>query len=331
MKKLLCVLFVLLSIIVSGCGSEESDAIKTLNEATEKNLKLAQMKDKTAAEYARELGSTIYHTTCKVYKFDKKFAEEEQKLIDEVNKLKGTAVLNMLDAGSKNIFNMSKADGVKELQEAAQKVKDYQAKHKDYIAASDAYLKSISAVIQMNNGTLRKKNDVIDPFFRSMVIELAQKNNYKESIDFSNLDTYKYGWTKQNERLANERAAERRSLTMLGKITDARAELAKENTANPTIIRKLNVGEKVEVREDLSDGPSLYVIVYPTGEAGYVWYKYVKYDGYKTQEAIDEFLKDSGTASQPSNNNTSSSNSNVGIINGDEVNVRKQIILQEVV
>ncbi len=137
------------------------------------------------------------------------------------------------------------------------------------------------------------------------------------------METDKYGWTKLNERIANERAAERRSLTMLGKITDARAELVKDNTTNPTIIRRLNVGEKVEVKEDLSDGPSLYVIVYPTGEAGFVWHKYVKYDGYKTQEAIDEFLKEPGTASQPSNDNPSSSNNNVGIINGDEVNVRK--------
>lgn len=322
MKKLLSVLLVLLSIIVSGCG-EESDATKALKEAAEKNLKLAQVQDKTAVEYARELGATIYHTTCKVHKFANKYAEEEKKLIDEVDKLKGKAVLNMVDAGSKNIFNMSKADGVKELQEAAEKVKDYQAKHKDYNAAADAYLKSISAVIQMNNVTLRKKNDSIDPFIKSKVVELAKNNNYKENIDFGNLDTYKYGWTKLNENRADERAAERRSLTMLGKITDARAELVKDLTANPTKIRKLNVGEKVEVNEKRSDGPNLYVIVYPTGESGYVWHKYVKYDGYKTQEAIDEFLKEPGTASQPSNDNPSSSNNNVGIINGDEVNVRK--------
>ena len=314
MKKLLCILIVLLSIIVSGCG-EESDAIKVLKESTEKNLKLAQMQDKTAVEYARELGATIYHTTCKIYKFDTKIIEEQNKLINERDKVKYEATMKMLDLGGKSIFNLPKAkeDALKEINEAEQKITDYKGKHKEYFAAVDGYLKSISAVIQMNNGTLGKKNDVIDPFIRTMVIEFAQKNNYKENIDFSNLDTYKYGWTKLNERLANERAAERRSLTMLGKITDERAVLVKDNTANPTVIRKLNVGEKVEVREDLSDGPSLYVIVYPTREEGYVWHKYVKYDGYKTEEEIRRFYE--GSSGAPAMPQTGIGNSHSYVVN----------------
>ena len=284
--------------MVTGCG-EESDAIKAYKEVTEKNIKLAQIQDKTAVEYARDLASTIYNTACKTYKYDNKYVEEENKLIQESDKIKYEATMKMLDRGGQSIFNLPKAneDALKEINKANQKVLDYQAKHKDYITAFKDYVKSIDAVINMNNRTLSKKNDVIDIWIRSNVLEFANKNNYK-NIDFSNLDTYKYGWTKLNEKLAEERIAERKNLTFLGTITDERAELAKDNTTNPKIIRRLKVGEKVEVREDLSDGPSLYVIVYPTGEAGYVWHKYVRYNGYKTEEDVKKFFEGSSVGQQ---------------------------------
>lgn len=324
MKKLLCVLFVLLSIIVSGCGSEESDAIKVLNEATEKNLKLAQMKDKTAAEYARELGSTIYHTTCKVYKFDNKFAEEQEKIINEIEKVKLKATMNMLDSGGKSIFNLPKAkeDALKEVKEANQKLVNYKEKHKDYIAATNRYKKSISAVIDMNNNTLSEKNDVIDGWLRTTVSRLAEKNNYKDNIDFSNLDTYKYGWTKKSEKnIQKEKEAK-----LIGKVIDGRILLYANSYAFPEKekpIRSLKDGEIIKCIEDYYPNPWVKIKVLDTGEEGYILRQYndncIKY-GVSQEQDINKQVQ------EPNNNipnNPKEQAENTGIINGDEVNVRK--------
>ena len=277
MKKLLSILLVLLSIIVSGCG-EESSAIEELKKTTSENLKLAQVaRNKTHNEIGRQLLKNAYLNYCKTHKFQSDYAKGEKELIDEVNKLKGKAVLNMVEAGSKNIFDMPKAEGVKELQEAAQKVKDYQNKHKEYIDALTAYRRSFHEV---STNSLKDGNYYfVNANTNSIGANLALKNNFDEKIDFDKLDLYGLRVIELRpgaDRAIAEDMERHKHMSIPGKVIDARASLVKDPKQGG-VIRTLPVGERIEVIDDVSEGPNIKIRVVSTGEEGWVWHKYIRY------------------------------------------------------
>ncbi len=103
---------------------------------------------------------------------------------------------------------------------------------------------------------------------------------------------------------------------LMGEIIDKRAKLVATLDTNPKEIRVLNVGEKFLVLDDNTGGPFIKIKMLNTGEEGYAWHSFLKYD-YVKKDAVPQ------TAQNPSISVSSNSNVSYGIINANEVNVRK--------
>ena len=311
MKKILYLLIIILSLITSGCG-EESSAIEELKKTTAENLKLAQVgKSKSHYELGLQLLKNAYLNYCKTHKAQENYVKGEQKLLAELDKIKAKAVLNMVDAGSKNIFNMSKADGVKEMEEAAKKVKDYQNNHKEYINAINVYKKSF---YEVQESSLKDGNYYfVNANTFSIGANLAIKNNFNEKIDFEKLDLYALKVIELRpgaDRAMAEDRLRRKDMVMHGEVVDKRAEIVKDPKSGG-VIRTLPVGEKIEVIDDVSEGPNIKISVIATGEEGWIWHTYIKYG-----EVLDERTNSDNQIQQSKFYNPTDTRESVTIMKG---------------
>lgn len=269
MKRILFCLITIISIIVAGCG-EESDAVKALKQASTENLRLTQS-SKSNWDIARQLVENSYKTSCKISSFTEKFVAEHEKLSQEFEIAKAQGLLNFLDGTNANIFNVGKeGDKYKEkLEKPAKKLKEFEEKHKDYITAMNDYVKSIDTV----RNTANKKNNenyFIADGISSKTYQLAKKNNFSEKYDFSKINMSEFVY------LNDRKNQQRHSQIFVGKVIDKRAVLVKDPKSGGEI-RKLNVGEIIEVLDEISEGPNIKIKVSATGEEGWVWHSYIRY------------------------------------------------------
>lgn len=331
MQKIIFLLMAVLMVLLSGCSSEESKAAQEFKNTAKENFKLLQS-DKSNIEIARTLAQNAYNVTCKTYKVQEPLESEEEKLMAEVNLAKAKAVLGYIDRGNQNFFSLgdkNSADKVKkDMEPALKKINEWKEKHKEYIQAVTEYNNSISKVVDLSYSR-RNEDYFINPNIKGEAIQLAKSNNYK-NLNFSDLNMERFLVPNEKrleeKRMAREmreaeeaRKAEERKRTesvLMGEIKDKRAELVTTPDANYKVIRPLNVGEKFIVMDDDSGGPNIKIKMLNTGEEGWIWHTYAKYD-YVKKDAVPQAVQNT--------NRSLSSSSNVyyGIINGNEVNVRK--------
>ena len=122
-----------------------------------------------------------------------------------------------------------------------------------------------------------------------------------KSMDFADIDMERFLMPNEKrleeKRLARERQEEeeiRKSIeaeekkkaesVLMGEIKDKRAELATTPDTNYKVIRHLNVGEKFIVMDDYTGGPNIKIKMLSTGEEGWVWHSYLKYDYVKKED-----------------------------------------------
>ncbi len=320
-KSILILMAVMMALLLSGCSSkssEESKVAQDFKNTAKENLKLLQS-DKSNVDIARELAQNIYNVTCKTYKVSEPLISEETKLHEELKSAKAKAVFGWIDRGSKDIFSLAdekSADKMKkELEPITKKVNEFNEKHKEYIQAANEYSESVKNVILRSNQR-RNEDYRISLGLHHDVYNLARNNNYKE-LKFSNSDVMTYLLPNHAKGEADYTETNTNADSVLmGEITDKRAKLVATLDSNPKVIRSLNVGEKFLVLNDNTGGPNIKIKMLDTGEEGYAWYSFLKYE-YVKKDAVPQ-------VSQNSNNSvSSSSNVSYGIINANEVNVRK--------
>ncbi len=317
MKKIVLILIAVLTVLLlSGCGSEESKAAQEFKNTAKENLTLLQS-DKSNVEIARKLAENAYNVTCKTYKVQEPLEAEEEKLIAELNLAKMNAVLGYVDRGVENIFSLAdKKSGdkaKKEMEPAIKKINEWKEKHKEFIQAVTEYKNSVNKVIDLSYSR-RNEDYFINTNLTGEASKLAKSNNYK-NLDFSDLDMERFliPNTKKLEekQLAKEmreaeeaRKAEekkRAESVLMGEIKDKRAELVTTPDANCKIIRRLNVGEKFIVMDDYTGGPNIKIKMLDTGEEGWAWHSYLKYD-YVKKEAVPQMAQNSNQPSSSSSN-----------------------------
>ena len=332
MKKLILILMAfMMALILSGCGSEESKAAQEYKNTAKENLKLLQS-DKSNVEIARRLAQNVYNVTCKTYKVQEPLVAEENKLMDEFNLAKTKAVVGWIDRANGDVFRLidkkSEEKIKKDMEPAVKKINEFKEKHKEFFQAVAEYKDSVKKVRDLSYS--RKNEDYfINIFLTDEVVKLAKSNNYK-NLDFSDLDMARFlvpndkkleekqmAWEKREAEEAREAEEKKRAESVvMGEIKDKRAELATTPDTNYKIIRRLNIGEKFIVMDNDSGGPNIKIKMLDTGEEGWIWHSYAKYE-YVKKDAVPQ-------VSQNSNSSISSgSNVSYGIINANEVNVRK--------
>lgn len=332
MKKILVLLIaVLTALLLSGCSSEESKAAQEYKNTAKENLKLLQS-DKSNVEIARKLAQNVYNVTCKTYKVQEPLVAEEDKLMDELNLAKTNAVVGWIDRANGDVFRLvdkkNEEKIKKDMEPAVKKMNEFKEKHKEFIQAVAEYKDSVKKVRDLSYS--RKNEDYFINFFLTdEVVKLAKSNNYKK-LDFSDLDMERFlvPNTKKLEekQMAREmreaeeaREAEEKKWAesvVMGEIKDKRAELATTPDTNYKIIRRLNIGEKFIVMDNDSGGPNIKIKMLDTGEEGWIWHSYAKYE-YVKKDAVPQVSQNSNSSI------SSSSNVSYGIINANEVNVRK--------
>ncbi len=303
MKKIIFVLMAVLTVLLlSGCGSEESKAAQEYKNTAKENLKLLQS-DKSNVEIARKLAQNVYNVTCKTYKVQEPLVAEEEKLMAELNLAKTNAVVGWIDRANGDVFRLidkkNEEKVKKDMEPALKKMNEFKEKHKEFIQAVTEFSDSVKKVRDLSYS--RKNEDYfINLFLTDEVVKLAKSNNYK-NLDFSDLDMERFltpntkkleekqmaremAETEEARKAREAEAKKRAESVVMGEIKDKRAELVTTPDANFKVIRRLNVGEKFIVMDDDSGGPNIKVKMLDTGEEGWIWHSYAKYEYVKKDD-----------------------------------------------